>query len=387
MGKLYRKLREKARGCRDREIRIKLELILLGLKLGNVSEACARRGYSRKFYYKWLKRLKKAHWDLEALRERSRRPKRSPRQISKDKEQRIRYYQKRQYGARMIEAMMAREGLKVSRTTICHVFNGRRKNRKKKKKNLNPHRKRYELAIPGQRIQVDVKYVPEFVEGRRAYTYVAIDECTRWRFNYSYVNLEERSTCDFLEKMKEKCPFPIHTIQTDNGFEFTNRFHPTAPDREHSMDAWCKRNEIRHRLIPPGAKELNGKVERSHRIDEQYFYYRAPTDTLPNLNRHQTRWIDFYNENRLHGGLKYITPNEKLLERLQTLANANPFSEPELEKIRLNFLEETPKKLEELKLNRQQSFKDNVKAKPRLSLIEKLELKLELEFKKYRNVA
>jgi hypothetical protein len=216
MGKLYRKLKEKARGCRDREIRKKLELILLGLKLGDVSEACARRGYSRKYYYKWLGRLMKGGWDLDALKEKSRRPKNSPLQISSDKEKSIRYFQKRQYGARMIEAMMKREGAKVSKTTICHVFNKRQKATKKKRKNLNPHRKRYELAIPGQRIQLDVKYVPEFVEGRRAYAYVAIDECTRWRFAHSYLNLEERSTFDFLEKLKQECPFPIHTIQTDN---------------------------------------------------------------------------------------------------------------------------------------------------------------------------
>jgi transposase InsO family protein len=379
MGKLYRKLKEKARGCRDREVRQKLELILLGLKLQNVSEACARRGYSRKFYYKWLKRLKRANWDLEALRERSRRPRRSPGQIPQETERRIRYFQKRQYGARMIQAMMAREGTAVSKTTICHVFNQRRKPKKRKRKLLNPHRKRYELMIPGQRLQLDVKYVPEFVEGRRAYNYVAVDECTRWRFAYSYVNLEERSTVDFLERLLQECPFPIHTIQTDNGFEFTSKYHPTAPDREHAMDTWCNQNGIRHRLIPPGAKELNGKVERSHRIDEQYFYYRAPTDTLENLNKQLTHWVEFYNDSRLHGGLEYHTPKEKLLERLQTLKHEGQKLGEELEQIRLKFLNETPKKLAEQKEQRRRL----AQAKVRLSPIERLEL----ELRKYYSAA
>jgi hypothetical protein len=124
---------------------------------------------------------------------------------------------------------------------------------------------------------------------------------------------------------------------------------------------------------------LNGKVERSHRIDEQYFYYRAPTDTLANLNRHQTHWIDFYNEKRLHGWLGYQTPNEKLLERLQTLKNGNHNFSEELEKIRLRFLEETPKKMAEQKRERQKLAKTRV----RLSLIEKLEL----ELKKYHSAA
>lgn len=376
MSKLYLKLKEKSRTCRDREVRQKLELILLGMRLGSVTEACARRGYSRKFYYKWLGRLRKGHWNLDSLREFSRRPKTSPGQISKKKEERIQFYQKRHHGSRMTQAMMGREGTPVSTTTICHVFNRRRKPSKKKKKNLNPHRKRYELTVPGQRLQLDVKYVPEFVGGKRAYNYVAVDECTRWRFAYAYSELNEHMTYDFLEKLRQECPFPIHTIQTDNGFEFTFKLNPQAKAREHLMDTWCRENgEIRHRLIPPGAKELNGKVERSHRIDEQYFYYRAPTDTLENFNQHLTRWLEFYNTKRLHGGLGYQTPHEKLLERLQALKNENAKLDSELEPIRLKFADETPKKLAEQQNKRQQS----TKAKLRLSLVERLEL----ELKKY----
>lgn len=54
----------------------------------------------------------------------------------------------------------------------------------------------------------------------------------------------------------------------------TNKLNPHASKREHQMDAWCAKNGIKHRLIPPGAKELNGKVERSHRIDEEFFYQK-----------------------------------------------------------------------------------------------------------------
>lgn len=389
MCKLYFELKQKARTCRDREIRKKLELILLWLKLKNVTEACRRLGYSRKFYYKWFGRLKKAKWDLEALREQSRKPRRSPCQISHEQEKRIRYYQRRQYGGRMTRALLAAEGEKISTTTICHVFNKRRKIAKRRRKNLNPHRKRYELVIPGQRIQMDVKYVPELVEGRRAYSYVAIDECTRWRLARSYCELSEHSTYDFLQKLVEKCPFPIHTIQTDNGFEFTSKYHPTAPDREHAMDRWCKENNINHRLIPPGAKELNGKVERSHRIDEQYFYYRAPTDTLSNLNRHQERWISFYNETRLHGGVGYQTPMKKLMERLQTLKSEGIiFSDSELEKIRVKFLTETPRKLAQIENQRLQLELLTAPPKPaKITRLEKLTATLELELKKYRLTA
>ena len=107
--KLYQKLKSKAKSCRDRDIRIKLELILLALKLGNVSEACARRGFSRQFHHRWFKRLKKANWDLGALSEKSRRPFVSPNQTRAEIEKAVHWYRDRQYGSRMIEAMLGRD--------------------------------------------------------------------------------------------------------------------------------------------------------------------------------------------------------------------------------------------------------------------------------------
>ena len=78
------------------------------------------------------------------------------------------------------------------------------------------------------------------------------------------------------------------------------------------MDVWCEENGIRHQLIPPGEKELNGKVERSHRIDEQYFYWKADYRSLRQFNLSLVRWLRQYNEERPHGGLDYQTPKEKL---------------------------------------------------------------------------
>jgi transposase InsO family protein len=365
--KIAPKLKAQARGCRDRAVRQKLELILLSWRLESVTEACRRLGYSRKFYYKWLTRLKQAGWSLRGLQECSRKPWKSPKKTGPEIEARIHWYARRQYGSRMIEAMLRRSGIKRARSVICHVLNGRRKGKRRRVKSQNPHRKRYELMIPGQRIQLDVKYVPEFVAGKRIYNYVAVDECSRWRFAWGYDALNERCTYDFLGKLKAHCPFPIHTIQTDNGFEFTFSLqgHHTEQSREHRMDEWCRENSIRHRLIPPGAKELNGKVERSHRIDEQYFYWQAPADTLEHFNAKLALWLEFYNRHRLHGGLSYLTPWEKLYERLQALRAPLPASPPEhepLNELRLKFIDQTPKRI--LEQQRQQPLKLSLSANP-----------------------
>lgn len=339
--RIRKKLSKQLRRCRDRDVRVKAEVILCALKLGDVSLACKRLGFGRSFFYKWWKRLEKGKFRLRSLRDKSRRPKTSPKKIDGYVETRIGFYHRKGYGADMIKEFLRREGLKAaSRSTINHVLNNRAPSVKKKRHKLKKHRRRYELVIPGQRLQIDVKYSPMPVGGKTVYVYVAVDECTRWRFSRAYEELNEHWTIDFLERLKAACPFPIWCIQTDNGWEFTFALHPYEA-REHAMDTWCKENGIRHRLIPPGVKELNGKVERSHRIDADYFYGRAPTDSLEIFNRAMAQWMSFYNAQRPHGGLGYQTPMEKLKERVCAL-QTGILVEP-LEAMRQKFLKEGPR--------------------------------------------
>lgn len=348
---LYKKLKKKARSTRNRDVRIKIELFLLALKLKDISEACARRGFSRKFYYKWWNRFERSGFKLQALEEKSRRPKRSPKKTPEEIEDKIRWLQKKNHGSRQIEAHLKRSGKGRCRKTICHVMNGRKKITRSPRARLKTHQKRYELPIPGQRMQMDVKYVPYPVDGKKAYSYVIIDECTRWRFARTYDSLCEGTTIRFLDEFEQICPFPVHTIQTDNGQEFTYKLNPVAQHLEHKVDAWCKKRGIRHRLIPPGVKELNGKVERSHRIDMQYFYWRAPSHSLEAFNRAQRAWMADYNSVRLHGGLGFITPLEKLLEREQALKTESV--ETEYEAFKLKFLQSRTIKVLPTKQDRQ----------------------------------
>lgn len=264
----YQKVRKKLMGqmshCRDRGIRTKVELILMVLKLGSVSLGCQRMGVGRTSFYKWWSRLVKGGFLLKSLREKSRRPKESPKRIDRVLEGRIKHYRKKGLGPAMIREFLVREGrCKLSASTINHVINKRQTGRlKPKPAKLKKHRRRYELPVPGQRLQIDVKYSPMKVAGQTVYIYVAVDECTRWRFAKAYPELNEHWTIDFLDHIEKGFPFPIQGIQTDNGHEFTFKLLP-GNTREHAMEAWCRHKGIKHRLIPPGVKELNGKVERS----------------------------------------------------------------------------------------------------------------------------
>jgi len=343
MNKRIRKIqliKTRLHNVRDRNIRIKAELLILGLEIG-VKEACSRRGFSRTFWYKWWFRLKSAQFDLrEGLGEKSRRPRVSPKRTCTQLERKILSFAHKGYGAPTIQAHLQIENIKISQPTICKIIRGR-KRAAPKPTTLKKHKKRYELLVPGQRVQVDVKYVPFFVDGRRVYNYVAVDECTRLRFIWPSTELNPHQTLVFLEGLVKSFPFKIQCIQTDNGFEFTNRLNPHGVRNMHPMTSWCGQKGIRHRLIPPGEKELNGKVERSHRIDEEFFYRRTEVRSFEFFKAAQEAWLRFYNNKRLHGGLGFITPRQKLLERQKALPHVQ-FLDPVVEKSRLEFIKSQP---------------------------------------------
>ena len=222
--KLIKKIQKLKRKTRDRNIRIKLELFILALKLNNISEACARRGMGRTFFYKWWRRFKKSGFKLTALNEKSRRPRKSPRKLNRNREIEILELRAQGNGCRMIKGILERKNKGLSTSTINHIINRRKKPEKLKNKKLNPHRRRYELPIPGQRLQIDVKYFPHKVRARKAYVYVAVDECTRWRYAKAYDTINGLLTVEFMQEVLENAPIPIFGVQTDNGQEFTYRF-------------------------------------------------------------------------------------------------------------------------------------------------------------------
>ncbi|MCI1823355.1 MAG: DDE-type integrase/transposase/recombinase [Megasphaera sp.] len=88
-----------------------------------------------------------------------------------------------------------------------------------------------EALFPGEKVQIDVKVVPiacimrqAQARGEKMYQYTAIDECTRMRYWEAFQEQSTYSSTVFLQHLVRRFSFPICRIQTDNGFEFTNRF-------------------------------------------------------------------------------------------------------------------------------------------------------------------
>lgn len=148
-----------------------------------------------------------------------------------------------------------------------------------------PNPKRYEpkpyapAHIPGEKIQIDVKVVPRVCivgqarqQQQRFYQYTAIDECTRWRCLAAFPEQSTYSSAQFLEYLIRRFPFPIQQIQTDNGAEFTKRFNKQDETDLTVFEQGLRDHHIAYHKIRPYTPRHNGKVERSHRKDNEYFY-------------------------------------------------------------------------------------------------------------------
>ena len=125
----------------------------------------------------------------------------------------------------------------------------------------------------GIKWQMDVKHVPtECYSGTtpdKFYQYTIIDEASRERFIYPYKEQSSFSTIDFVKRAILYFGYQPKIIQTDNGQEFT---YTMKTNRIHPLDVLLNELNITHQLIRPRTPRHNGKVERSHRNDQNRFY-------------------------------------------------------------------------------------------------------------------
>ena len=136
-----------------------------------------------------------------------------------------------------------------------------------------------QMQYPGQRVQIDVKFVPAAclvgdAKGEKFYQYTFIDEYSRFRYLEAFKEHSTYSSTQFLLHVAEKFPYAIECVQTDNGFEFTNRMSNSKIKPLTLFEKTLAQMGIRHKLIKPFTPKHNGKVERSHRKDNEEFYAR-----------------------------------------------------------------------------------------------------------------
>ena len=235
-----------------------------------VEETANRYHVSRKTVWKWRKR-----WDesLASLEDRSRRPHHIARRQSEEEIKLVCRLRKK-YGADQLLAYQKACQYGYRRSYGCFKRTAQKEQplpKKKKKRKNKPYQR---AEYPGQKVQLDVKYVPAYcvTNGQKYYQYTAKDECTRWTYREMYAEHSTDSSKDFLEKLVKAAPFPIRMIQTDNGSEFTNSLLVVKAAHKTLFEEALLEMGIEYHRIRIATPRHNGKVERQHRTDEMRFY-------------------------------------------------------------------------------------------------------------------
>ena len=242
-----------------------------------VTKAAVRYHTNRQYIYRWMKRY---DGTLHSLENRSHRPHRHPNQHTPEEIKLILNMRHRNTNAGIVVFWVKLRSRGYTRS-ISGLYRFLRKRNSMAVKLPNPKKctpKPYEqMSYPGQRVQIDVKFVPKICivgqeEPTQWYQYTFIDEYTRFLYPEAFPEHSTYSSTLFIQHCVKRFPYAIECVQTDNGSEFTNRLVGTKNPKPTLFEKTLEQLNIRHKLIKPYTPRHNGKVERSHRKDNEEFY-------------------------------------------------------------------------------------------------------------------
>lgn len=271
-------------------------------KKHGVTASSRRYNVSRPTIYSWIKRY---DGELQSLKNYSRKPKHHPNEHTEEEVKLIRSMCRRcpHDGIVVLWVKLQKRGYTRS---LSGLYKALRRLGDKRVKLPNPKKiekpRPYEqMTYPGQRVQIDVKFVPKSCIAEEGlidggfFQYTFIDEYSRFRILEGFKEHSTFSSAEFIRHCVQKFPYAIECVQTDNGAEFTNKLNSKKTSQktlfENTLDQLC----IRHKLIKVMTPRHNGKVERSHRKDNEYFYASHSFYSFEDFTKQLAAWQRTYN--------------------------------------------------------------------------------------------
>ncbi|MDY0237121.1 MAG: DDE-type integrase/transposase/recombinase [Gudongella sp.] len=294
------------------EMRFRQRVVNYAIKHDNNAKAARRYHTSRQQVQRWRKKF---DGTIQSLANRSTRPHYHPNGHTKEEMDLIKH--KHRYHGHEGQAQIYRKLKDVgySRTydSMCRQIRKMKLASVKKQKSYPKSRyRKIEATYPGERVQVDVKFVPHECIGfasnhSRYYQITAIDEYSRKRYLELVNENSTYSTSEFLKRLETRLGFKIKLVQTDNGFEFVNDSERT--NKKTRFEKYLEELDIKHKRTRPYSPWQNGIVERSHRIDNEQFYNNRRFKSYNQMLKSFKRYGKRYN-NIARKVLNFRTPNE-----------------------------------------------------------------------------
>lgn len=311
-------------------IKQKASVLELAQVLGNVAEACRRRGVSRTQFYEWKRRFQ-TH-GLEGLRDLPPIVKNHPfttppEVVERIKELALEYPSR---GCRYIEALLAADGTSVSGVTVQKILDeaglGKRYDRwlaLERKQSESPieltseqiafiekqnpqfRERKVESSKPGELLNQDTFYVGRLKGVGKVYLHAVVDTFSSHAFGFLHTNKKPEAAVAVLHNdvlpFYKKLKIKVENVLTDNGTEFKGTdLHP--------YEVYLELNDINHRLARIRRPQTNGFIERFNRtVLDEFFrlaFRQKAFASVADLQHDLDKWLKFYNTERPHQGYR-----------------------------------------------------------------------------------
>lgn len=282
----------------------------------SVVSACALVGVPRSSYYRWRQRLRRdGAMALRDGRAGNRRRRSAPVRVLL-RPLIIKWRSRFPLGKEKLAVVLARLGVRVSASSVHRVLSelfesgklqrigyaGRSAGRRRRAaKRAHAQRKQSSMRPlrPGELVQIDTLHERSIV-GRPRYQFTAVDPSGKQLHAQLYSSASSRNAALFLEELVAAFSFPLISIQVDNGSEFRGEF-----------EAACQARGIGLYTIPPATPKANGMVERAQRsFREEHYAFEPATLDLEGERAALAEYVRYYNHERPHQALGYLTPVE-----------------------------------------------------------------------------
>ena len=272
--------------------RIRREAAQLVYRGWSTRKVARHFGYSQSVIVKWCKKSMK--YGYHPIPTQSSRPHSHSKQLKKEVVDRIIALRK-QHGrtSEVVHQQLKNEGVVVSLNSVRRTIDraGLMKKRSKLKRWHPPVNRPIPLH-PGDLIQMDTIH-RMINKKKRLYVFTLIDVHSRWVYAKAYDTMSGRRSIEFVTEAQRAASFRFDVLQSDHGPEFSMWF--------------VEQMKKSHRYTRIGKPNDNAHIERFNRTLQEECLDKITTN-VDLINCALKKYLQYYNHERLHMGIKLRTP-------------------------------------------------------------------------------
>ena len=271
------------------------------VRSGKSTREVARHfGYSHSAVVKWCKKVPEHTYQYRIIQTESSRPRHHPKELSEEIVKQIlqyRHYTRR--GADFIHFLLQRDGASVSLSSVKRTLSRHGLTKYSKWKKWHQQTPRPLPELPGLLVEADTIH-DGVNDASRLYIYTLIDVHSRWTYALPAKRISANGGANFVKSATLAAPFIFKTVQTDHGPEFSKWFTKKLDEKS-----------IGHRHTRVRKPNDNAHIERFNRTLQEECIFRLPRK-LEVWQKEIPEYLSYYNNERPHMGLDWLTPKEKL---------------------------------------------------------------------------